>query len=278
MDTPEQNTGRQWKGVLSGTDFGKFPIRTVKANDLNPAIPDSFVFQVIKSAGRQDVDSRKEFNVRVDIDKSSPLWSRFIDDFATAYNTRLDYAGSGESNKERTLAFLMDLYTNQVTSARTGTAYTVTMLNAIMKDIQESMAAKDADPMLKSQQNAAHLAAAKQRAEKGSAGVGSIPGLPTPATKSSSIMAKIPGLPSAQYARNTGGRRKSRKLGNMFNRCVKSVRSTVRARKGSTKESAAIAICTKSVLQTRGRTMKRYRKGRLITQKKFRGGGWGTCS
>ena len=75
-----------------------------------------------------------------------------------------------------------------------------------------------------------------------------------------------------------GGRKKSRKLGNKFNRCVKSVRSTVRARKGSTKESAAIAICTKSVLQTRGRTMKRYRKGRLITQKKFRGGGWGTCS
>ena len=62
------------------------------------------------------------------------------------------------------------------------------------------------------------------------------------------------------------------KLGNKFNRCVKSVRATVRARKGSTKESAAIAICTKSVLQTRGKTMKRYRKGRLVTQKKFRGG------
>ena len=70
-----------------------------------------------------------------------------------------------------------------------------------------------------------------------------------------------------------GGRKKSRKLGNKFNRCVKSVRQTVRARKGSTKESASIAICTKSVLQTRGKTMKRYRKGRLITQKKFRGGG-----
>jgi hypothetical protein len=81
------------------------------------------------------------------------------------------------------------------------------------------------------------------------------------------------------FGERTGaGRKKSRKLGNTFNRCVKSVRSTVRARKGSTKESAAIAICTKSVLQTRGRTMKRYRKGRLITQKKFRGGGWGTCS
>ena len=71
---------------------------------------------------------------------------------------------------------------------------------------------------------------------------------------------------------------KSRKIGNVFNRCVKSVRSTVRARKGSNKESAAIAICTKSVLHTRGRTMKRYRNKRLITQKKFRGGCGDTCS
>jgi hypothetical protein len=68
------------------------------------------------------------------------------------------------------------------------------------------------------------------------------------------------------------GGRKTRKLGNKFNRCVKSVRSTVKARKGSNKESAAIAICTTSVLHPRGRTIKRYRKKRLITQKKFRGG------
>jgi hypothetical protein len=73
------------------------------------------------------------------------------------------------------------------------------------------------------------------------------------------------------------GGRKSRKLGNKFNRCVKSVRQTVKARKGSNKESAAIAICTTSVLYPRGRTIKRYQKKRLITQKKFRGGsGW--CS
>jgi hypothetical protein len=69
------------------------------------------------------------------------------------------------------------------------------------------------------------------------------------------------------------GGRTSRKLGNKFNRCVKSVRSTVRARKGSNKESAAIAICTTSVLHPRGRTIKRYRKKRLVTQRKFRGGG-----
>lgn len=59
------------------------------------------------------------------------------------------------------------------------------------------------------------------------------------------------------------------KLSQKFNRCVKSVRRTVKARKGSNKESAAIAICTTSVLHTRGRTIKRYRKGKLRTQKKF---------
>lgn len=89
----------------------------------------------------------------------------------------------------------------------------------------------------------------------------------------SSVKTSEPGVPV-----QGSSRRKSRKLGNKFNRCVKSVRSTVRARKGSTKESAAIAICTKSVLHTRGKTMKRYRKGRLVTQKKFRGGNWASCS
>lgn len=59
-----------------------------------------------------------------------------------------------------------------------------------------------------------------------------------------------------------------------FDRCVKSVRKTVKARKGSTKESAAIAICTTTLLHPRGRTLKKYRKGRLVTQKrKLRRGG-----
>lgn len=62
------------------------------------------------------------------------------------------------------------------------------------------------------------------------------------------------------------------RLSAKFSRCVKSVRKTVRARKGSNKESAAIAICTKSVLQKRGRTIKRYTRKRLTTQKKLRGG------
>jgi hypothetical protein len=59
------------------------------------------------------------------------------------------------------------------------------------------------------------------------------------------------------------------RLSSKFSRCVKSVKKTVKARN---KESAAIAICTKSVLQKRGRTMKRYSRKRLVTQKKFRGG------
>lgn len=63
-----------------------------------------------------------------------------------------------------------------------------------------------------------------------------------------------------------GGRRKSQTK--TFSSCVKAVRKTVKARKGSNPESAAIAICTKSVLFPRGRTIKRYRKGRLLTQKR----------
>ena len=61
-----------------------------------------------------------------------------------------------------------------------------------------------------------------------------------------------------------GRRTQSKKFGS----CVKAVRKTVKARKGSNPESAAIAICTKSILFPRGRTIKRYRKGRLTTQKR----------
>ncbi len=58
------------------------------------------------------------------------------------------------------------------------------------------------------------------------------------------------------------------KLGAKFSRCVKSVRKTIRPRKGSNKESAAIAICTKTVLFPKGRTIKRYNKKRLTTQRR----------
>jgi hypothetical protein len=63
-----------------------------------------------------------------------------------------------------------------------------------------------------------------------------------------------------------GGKRRSQTK--KFGDCVKAVRKTVKARKGSNAESAAIAICTKTLLHPRGRTLKRYRKGRLLTQKR----------
>jgi len=94
------------------------------------------------------------------------------------------------------------------------------------------------------------------------------------------FMRKVREVAKTAHNSNTskpGGTRSYRKK---FNRCVKAVRKTVKARPKSSKESAAIAICTKSVLHTRGLTMKRYKKKRLVTQKKFRGGcggEWG-CS
>lgn len=67
----------------------------------------------------------------------------------------------------------------------------------------------------------------------------------------------------------------SQKQAGAFCRCIKKVRKTVKLRKGqrrtgTAKESAAIGICTKSVLQTRGKTLKRFRCGKsptLETQK-----------
>ena len=52
--------------------------------------------------------------------------------------------------------------------------------------------------------------------------------------------------------------------------CIKKVRKTVKkVRKGSSKESAAIGICVRSVLQTRGKTLKRFscdKRPKLVTQ------------
>ena len=68
-----------------------------------------------------------------------------------------------------------------------------------------------------------------------------------------------------------------------FCRCIKKVRRSVTPRPGSNKESAAIGICVKSVLQTRGRTLRKFsckgtrRKGRkgkpFLQTKKLVGGG-----
>jgi hypothetical protein len=59
-----------------------------------------------------------------------------------------------------------------------------------------------------------------------------------------------------------------------FCKCINSVKKTLKLRKGprgdDAREKAAIAICVKSVLQTKGRTLKKFscRKGaKLITQK-----------
>ena len=62
------------------------------------------------------------------------------------------------------------------------------------------------------------------------------------------------------------------KLVNRFCRCIKGVRKTVKVtpRPGlKQKESAAIAICVKSVLQSRGRTLRSFKcsNGKLKTQK-----------
>jgi hypothetical protein len=64
-----------------------------------------------------------------------------------------------------------------------------------------------------------------------------------------------------------GGRKQAAK----FCRCIKSVRKTIKARRGSTKEKGAIAVCVKTMLHRRGRTLKRFkcgRKARLVTQRK----------
>jgi hypothetical protein len=59
-----------------------------------------------------------------------------------------------------------------------------------------------------------------------------------------------------------------------FCRCIKKVRKTVKVRRGQNKtakgkEKVAIAICVRSVLQTKGKTLKRFQcrpKPRLTTQ------------
>lgn len=53
-------------------------------------------------------------------------------------------------------------------------------------------------------------------------------------------------------------------LSKKFCRCIKKVRKTVKLRKGSKrgiagKESAAIGICVKSVLQTKGKTLRKFK-------------------
>jgi hypothetical protein len=68
---------------------------------------------------------------------------------------------------------------------------------------------------------------------------------------------------------------KLKSLGKELCRCIKKVRKTVKVRQGQNKslkgkEKAAIGICIKSVLQTRGKTIKKFKctpKPYLVTQK-----------
>ena len=73
-------------------------------------------------------------------------------------------------------------------------------------------------------------------------------------------------------------RSKLKPLRTLFCHCIKKVKSTVTLRKNlkrktnkrSAKERAAIAICVTSVLQTRGKTVKKFscskKKSYLVTQ------------
>lgn len=57
---------------------------------------------------------------------------------------------------------------------------------------------------------------------------------------------------------------------NRFCKCIKNVRKTVKLRPGQrNREAAAIGICVKSVLQTRGKTLRKFscKNGKLTTQK-----------
>lgn len=70
------------------------------------------------------------------------------------------------------------------------------------------------------------------------------------------------------------------KLASDFCRCIKKVKKTIKLRPGvkktaSAKEAAATGVCVKAVLQTRGKTLKRFRCGKkmsLTTQKPLKGG------
>jgi hypothetical protein len=56
-----------------------------------------------------------------------------------------------------------------------------------------------------------------------------------------------------------------------FCRCIKGVRKTIKARKGSSKESGAIAVCTTRLLWPHGKTLRKVRcdkRKQLLTQKR----------
>jgi hypothetical protein len=68
--------------------------------------------------------------------------------------------------------------------------------------------------------------------------------------------------------------KRNKSLANKLCSCIKKVRKTIKLRKGSAKgvrgrEQAAIGICVRSVLQTRGKTLKKFsclKRPTLVTQ------------
>ena len=70
------------------------------------------------------------------------------------------------------------------------------------------------------------------------------------------------------------------KLASDFCRCIKKVSKSIKLRPGvkntaAAREAAAIGVCVKSVLQTKGKTLKQFRCGKrmtLKTQKPLKGG------
>ncbi len=64
-------------------------------------------------------------------------------------------------------------------------------------------------------------------------------------------------------------------LAKSFCHCIKKVRKTIKVRRGQNKslkgrEKAAIGVCVKSVIQTRGKTLRKFKctpKPYLLTQK-----------
>jgi hypothetical protein len=79
---------------------------------------------------------------------------------------------------------------------------------------------------------------------------------------------------------------RSSKLAADFCRCIKKVRKTIKLRRGvkktsAAKEAAAIGVCVNSVLQTKGKTLKKFgcgKKATLKTQKPLKGGALGEAA
>ncbi len=57
-----------------------------------------------------------------------------------------------------------------------------------------------------------------------------------------------------------------------FCKCIKAVKKTLKLRPGLGREQAAIAICVKTMLQRKGRTLKRFncKKGAHLTTQSLR--------